>query len=171
MPAMGRFDLMAGEADIALRLSFVDEHPDLISRPISTAQFALYGAPSYAQDHGLPTCPEDMPGHKLLVLRRDGVPPVIYNWFRRYVSEDQITRIYAEPGLLDTAVRSGQGLGINNLRMAAKDEAEGRLIRCFGPIPEITAKHQLLVSPAAWRRPEVKTFVRFFAPRYAALYT
>jgi len=170
LPSMGKFDLIAGEADIALRLSFVDEHPDLISRHISTAQFALFGAASYAEKFGLPSCPEDMPGHRLLVLRRDDVRPIIYNWFRRYVSEDQITRVYAEPGLLDTAVRTGQGLGINNLRMAEKDEAAGRLVRCFDPIPEITAKHQLLVSPSAWRRPEVKTFVRFFAPRYAALY-
>ncbi|WP_176445123.1 hypothetical protein [Maliponia aquimaris] len=44
------------------------------------------------------------------------------------------------------------------------------MARCFDPIAELDAEHLLLVSPEAWRRREVKEFVTFFAPRYAAIF-
>lgn len=165
-----RLDLMAGEADVALRISYGEEHPDLICRLISTAQFTLYGSSGYSARHGLPKTPEDMAGHCLFSLRREGLAPVIHSWFLRHVSADQITRTLSEVGLLDAAIRAGQGLGIMNLRLVAAEEAAGELIRCFEPPPELSARHQMLISPEAYRRPEVRAFTAYFAPRYAALF-
>lgn len=170
LPGLRSLDLMAGEADVALRVSWIPQDPDLICRVVSQARFTLYASPTYAEKHGLPSCPEEMPGHTILALRRDDMPPVFVDWMLRYLRPDQIARTIGEHALMVAAIRSGQGLGIENLRMAAKDEAEGSMIRCFEPPPELTAPHMVLIPPQAWRRPEVKTFAKFFIPRYAALF-
>jgi len=46
----------------------------------------------------------------------------------------------------------------------------GTLIRCFEPPEALSAPHMVLVSPEAYRRPEVKAFTKFFTPRYAQLF-
>lgn len=170
LPGIRVFDLMAGEADVALRLTWSPQHPDLICRQISLARFTLYGAPAYADRHGLPTCPEEMPGHRILALRRDDVPAIFLDWLLRYLQPEQIAQTFSEPSLVDAAIRAGQGLGITNLRFARKDEEAGRLIRCFEPPEALCAPHMVAIAPEAWRRPEVKAFIKFFVPRYAALF-
>ena len=65
------------------------------------------------------------------------------------------------------AIRSGQGLGIVNNKLV-EDDAD--LIPCFAAIAELAVPHLMLVSPDAYRRAEVKSFVRYFAPRYAAIF-
>ena len=95
-------------------------------------------------------------------------------WFVKYnvailkqAPAARIQRSYAEYDLLHEAVAEGEGLSILNVR-ASHDDA--RLIPCFGPIDELDMEYLLLVSPASYRRPEVRQFVKFFAPRYAATY-
>ncbi len=167
LPGVQVLDLMAGEADVALRITRSAIDPDLICRKISTAQFSLFGAPSYAKRYGLPTSPDDLKGHRLLTFQRDDVPQVFHEWILKHASPDQIVLSFSEIDLMHSAIRSGQGLGIANLKLA---EGDPSLIRCFDPLDELSAEHVLLVSPEAYRRPEVREFVRFFAPRYAALF-
>ena len=66
---------------------------------------------------------------------------------------------------MNAEIRAGRALGVINLRMA-RDYPE--LIQCMEPPRALDTDHVILVSPEAWRRPEVKAFVKFFAPRYAA---
>lgn len=167
LPGVRAFDLMAGEADIALRLSLEAPEPDLICRKISTAQFALYGSDRYADRFGLPGSVEDLHGHRFVTFDRPDITPFHHNWLTRKVTPCQIVQTYVDTDLLSAAIRSGRGLGVMNVRLA---EADGGFLRCFDPIEELSAEHVLLVSPEAWRRPEIKGFVSFFAPRYAAIF-
>ncbi|SDC43310.1 LysR family transcriptional regulator [Ruegeria marina] len=167
LPDVRVLDLKAGEADIALRLAINPPDPDLICRRISTAHWGLYGSPAYADRFGLPDSVEALRGHRFIGYRREGVPPRLHDWLTRHVAPDQIVRTYSEVDLAHAAIRAGHGLGLMNLRLVADDPA---YVRCFGPIEELSLPHLLLVSPLAWARPEVKAFVRHFAPRYAALY-
>lgn len=167
LPDVRVLDLKTGEADIALRLALSDPDPDLICRRISTAQWGLFGAPSYAEKHGLPASPEALHGHRFISFKRQGVPPRLHDWLARHVAPEQIVQTHSEIDLVHAAIRAGHGLGLVNLRLVGDDPA---YVRCFGPIEELSLPHLLLVSPQAWTRPEVKTFVRFFAPRYAAIY-
>ena len=73
----------------------------------------------------------------------------------------------SEMGLMMASIRAGQGLGLVNLRLAASDRS---LIRCFGDIEELSRSNMMLIAPVAYRRPEVKAFTKFFAPRYAATF-
>jgi DNA-binding transcriptional LysR family regulator len=170
LPGVKPLDLAAGEADVALRISWSKQDPDLICRRISTARFTLYGAPSYAKRHGLPLAPADMGRHTLFSFQREDVPPIFHEWLLKFVPPSAIVRSFREISLLDAAIRAGQGLGIMNLRTAETDEKAGTLLRCFEPPEELSAAHMVLVSPQAYRRREVQTFTKFFTPRYAALF-
>lgn len=167
LPGVKVLDLAAGEADIALRLVRSSPDPDLICRRISTAKYAIYGSPAYADRHGLPASVEDLGNHTFVSFYREDLPSVVHDWLAAHVRPDQILRTYSEFDLLLAAVRAGHALSIINVRFA---ESDGGFVQCFGPIEELSAEHMLLVSPAAYRRPEVREFVNFFAPRYAAIF-
>ena len=167
LPAVEVLDLIAGEADIALRLTRSAPEDDLICRKISTARFALYGSRSYADKRGLPDSIDSLSGHCFVSFERTDVPPVFHAWLLRNVAPDQIVRSFSEIDLMFAAMKAGHGLGIMNVKHAETDET---LVRCFDPIEDLTAQHLLLVAPEAYRRPEVKKFTSFFAPRYAAIF-
>ena len=171
LPGVRALDLSAGEADVALRITRSEpDQNSLVCRKIGTARFTLYGAPSYAERHGLPGSPDRMRGHSFVTFEREDVPARSRDWMLRHVLPDQIVMSFREIELMEAAIKAGHGLGITNLKMAEADEAAGRLIRCFEPPEELSAQHLLLVSPDAYRRAEVKEFTRFFAPRYAAIF-
>jgi DNA-binding transcriptional LysR family regulator len=167
LPNLKALDLAAGEADIALRISWDQPDSNLICRKISTARFTLYGARSYADARGLPTSPDDMRGHRFVSFQRKDRAPILHAWLLQHVSPEQIVMCCSEIDLMNAAIRSGHGLGIVNVRLAEADEG---LIRCFDPPEELSAQHLMLVAPEANRRPEVRAFTRFFAPRYAAIF-
>ncbi|MCE8553533.1 LysR family transcriptional regulator [Ruegeria pomeroyi] len=167
LPDVRVLDLMAGEADIALRLAMREPDPDLICRPISIAQWGLFGSPAYAAKYGLPSSADALRGHRFVGYRREGAPPRLYEWLARHVTPEQIVQTFSEIDLVHAAIRAGHGLGLINLRLVSDDPA---YLPCFGPIEELSRPHVLLVAPEAWKRPDVRKFVRFFTPRYAALY-
>lgn len=167
LPCVKVLDLMAGEADIALRITREAPDPDLICRHISTARYALYGSKDYADRQGLPRSVDDLGGHRFVTFQRPDTPPRLDDWLAAHVAPEQVVMSFAEIDLMDAAIVAGRGLGLMNLRMA---ERHPTLIRCFDPIEELSSRHLLLVSPEAWRREEVRAFTRFFAPRYAAIF-
>lgn len=170
LPGTKTLDLSAGEADIALRITRQETDPSLICRKISTARFTVFGAPGYAERRGLPDSPAHLAGHVFVTYEPKDAPAIYHEWLLNYVSPEQIISSFSEIDLLEAAILAGHGLGILNLRMAEADEAAGRLIRCFAPPEEMSAEHLMLISPQAYRRPEVKEFTKFFAPRYAAIF-
>ncbi len=170
LPGARTLDLMAGEADVAMRIVWKEQHPDLICRQISVARFTLYGTPDYAKRNGLPPRAEDMIHHHIFSYRRPDILPTIHNWILKYVPEDKIARCFSESSLMDAAMRAGQGLAVMNLRLMEKDEQAGRLVRCFDPPSDLCGPHMVVISPEAYRRPEVRAFARFFIPRYAAVF-
>ena len=167
LPDVKVLNLLKGEADIALRISRSAPDPELIQRRISTPQYALYGSQEYAARHGLPASRDDLSGHHFVSYLRDGVAPALHDWLTRHVAAGQITNTFSEIDLMHAAIRSGQGLGLINVALA---KADPTLLPCFEPIPELAAEHLLLISPEAYRRPEIRAFVSFFAPRYAAIF-
>ncbi len=170
LPGVKPLDLSAGEADIALRITASEPDQNLICRKISTARFTLYGAPAYAKKHGLPRSPEEMQGHSFVTFERTGMHFQFREWLLRQISPEQIVMSFSEIELMDAAIRAGHGLGVMNLKLAEADERAGTLIRCFEPPEEMSAQHMILISPDAYRRPEVKAFTKFFGPRYAAIF-
>ncbi|NKB54316.1 MAG: LysR family transcriptional regulator [Rhizobiaceae bacterium] len=167
LPGVDVLDLMAGEADIALRLIRSEPDKDLICRNISMARWALFAGHSYAEKYGLPKSAHDLKGHRFLTYERGDRQTAFHRWLLERVSPDQIVMSFREVDLMHAAMRSGRGLGISNVKLVESDDT---LIRCFDEIEELTVPHMMLIAPAAYRRPEVKAFVKYFAPRYAAIF-
>lgn len=170
LPATRVLDLIAGEADIALRLSKTPPDDRLICRKISTAQFAPYVSQSYADRHGIPKSPGDLKNHRVLGYERSDMRIHTLDWILDHVPRSAITKFYSELELYDAAVRAGQGVGVINVRMAEDYERAGTLVQCFGPIDELSMDHLMLIAPTAYRRPEVRRFTKYFAPRYAKFF-
>jgi DNA-binding transcriptional LysR family regulator len=59
------FDLMRGEADLAVRIRAVTE-PDLVARHLAVAGWSLYAAATYVERKGTPPSPEDLRGHDVI---------------------------------------------------------------------------------------------------------
>lgn len=167
LPSLKILNLSEGEADIAIRITRSEPDEALICRKISTARWALFGGKSYAEKFGLPKSSSDLKGHRFVTFEHDDVPADLHNWIARRVSPDQIVMSFSEPELMQASIRAGHGLGLVNLRIASFDEA---LIRCFDNIEELSRSNMMLIAPEAYRRPEVKAFTKFFAPRYAATF-
>ena len=167
LPSVKSLDLAGGEADIALRLTRNEPDKDLICRKISTARFSLFGGQSYADRYGLPESPSNLHGHRFVTFERDDVSSALHDWLMRHVSTDQIIMSFSEIDLLHAAIKSGHGLGVMNIKLAESDES---YVQCFDAIEELSVPQLMLVAPEAYRRPEVKAFVKFFAPRYAAIF-
>ncbi|MGI9390756.1 MAG: LysR family transcriptional regulator [Boseongicola sp.] len=167
LPSLKVLNLLKGEADIAIRIARSEPDENLICRKISTARWALFGGQSYAEKFGLPISPDDLQGHRFVTFKHDDVPADLHNWIARRVSPDQIVMSFSEPELMQASIRAGHGLGLVNLRIASFDDA---LIRCFDHIEELSRSNMMLIAPEAYRRPEVKAFTKFFAPRYAAIF-
>ena len=167
VPSFRVLNLAEGEADIALRV--IKDEPDktLICRTISIAKWALFGGRSYAEKHGLPKSSDDLAGHRFVTFQHDDVPDYLHRWLLRHVSPDQIVMSFSEVDLMQASIRAGHGLGLVNLRLSAGDSG---LIRCFGDVEELSRSNMMLIAPEAYRRPEVKAFTKFFAPRYAATF-
>ena len=71
---------------------------------------------------------------------------------------------------MDAAIRAGHGLGIVNVKLAELEEKAGTMIRYFEPPEELSSQHLMLISPEAYRRPDVKKFTKFFALCYVAIF-
>ena len=91
----------------------------------------------------------------------------MHDWLMRHVSPDQIASSFNELSMVEAATKAGHGLALLHTRFA---DNEAGLIRCFDPIEELSMMVTLLMSPDAYRRPEVRTFVKFFAPRVTATF-
>ena len=167
LPSTRPYDLLAGEADVAIRLTRSTPEPNLIQRHVSTAKFAMFAAPSYIAKYGRPKALDNLKGHKFLSFKRDDSPPAFHNWLIERVGPEQITATFSELELAHAALWAGRGIAITNIRLMENDPS---VVQCSEPIEELNAEHLILTSPAAYRRPEVKAFIKFFAPRYTALF-
>lgn len=170
LPSLDVLDLTKGEADVGLRISPLEPDPALIAYPVSTAQFAVYAAPSYIERRGKPDSIEQLKQHDILTYRRDGKSNLTHDWVLSHVGQDAIKASFTELLLLDLAIRSGRGVGIKNVRQSRPEVANGTLVQCFEPPKELQAQHQIVFSPDAYRRPEVRAFAKFFVPRYRAMF-
>lgn len=165
VPSDERFDLVAGEADVAIRGADRIDDPTLICRRIRVIGMSLFASRSYAAAHPLPASEADFAGHRFIV-RDDTTEKWSANaWLLDRIRPDQISACC--PGLtgVEAAVMMGQGIGWLPIRTSLDP---GQIVRCLDLPADVSPSVWLLCGPAAWRRPEVKAFAAFFVPRYRA---
>ena len=165
VPSYEILDLVAGEADVALRVAPEIADERLICTKLTVAPRSLFASRAYQRRHGLPGSPDDLKGHAFVVY--DGLRSTINEWLLARIDPSQIVCRCAEADAMLAAIRAGLGIGPLTLSLAADDED---LLCCFDPPDGTSINTWLVVSPDAYRRPEVKAFVSFFAPRFRAIF-
>ncbi len=152
LAAERHLDLAAGEADVALRMSPAISDDRLIARKVGETCWTYYAARSYARKYGMPDhMAPDMTPHRVILLSH-------ITSKRRNVLRCQTA------GELQLALQAGQGIGPMPVCDGDRDPL---LIRCFDPPPGSELSVWLVVSPEAHKRPEVRRFTAFAAPRIA----
>ncbi|NNJ67250.1 MAG: LysR family transcriptional regulator [Boseongicola sp.] len=157
-------DMMKGEADIALRYTNEITDPDLICRKISQAQVTLYASDSYVKKHGCPASPDYFAGHKFILM--SGGMSKLRNFITDRITPDQLVMECDTYQGVVAAVMSGFGIGPMGVGLAGDTP---NLNVCLEPMEEFSVFTWLITSPQALKRPEVRTFTKYFAPRYAAM--
>ncbi|MBT8460035.1 MAG: LysR family transcriptional regulator [Boseongicola sp.] len=157
-------DLAKGEADVAIRYTNEVTDPTLIARKVSQAQITLYASDSYIKKHGHPNLPEDFADHKF-VLMSNGMSKLRAFLTDRITPDQLVMECDTYQGVV-TAVMSGFGIGPMGVGLAS---ASNTLQVCLEPMEEFSMFTWLITTPEAHKRPEVRTFTKYFAPRYAAM--
>jgi len=156
-----KLDLVAGEAEIALRFGPKPVEPGLICRRVGRLEVALYCSRSYAAAAGVPASVDELNHHA--VIRGIGYVDTRphHLWLADAAPLAKIAyRANSSLGIHD-AVR--QGLGIGSL-VTAQADREPDLVRVrVGP--SLAADAWLITSEANRLRAPVRAFLDFIAPR------
>lgn len=160
-------DLSAGEADVAIRITNEIEDQSLICRKITVLTGSLLASKSYAAKTDLPTSENDLSGHIFVVYEGKNIPHLINDWLLARIDASQIAMTCSDVKSMETAVEMGVGIGPLPSRYTYSAE---NIVACFELPKETSTTVWLLVNPTAYRRPEVKAFTAFFAPRYSAMF-
>ncbi len=160
-------DLTGGEADVAVRIAKRIDDEKLICRKLTTVTASLYASQGYADRNGVPTSDLDFEGHRFVVYDRFSSSIGVNEWLMERIEKSQIVSTCSDAEAMIAAIKTGIGIGIVSTSMAQDD---GTLLRCIAPPEGTSASSWLLISPDAYRRPEVRAFSSFFAPRYRAIF-
>ena len=120
------FDLLRGEADLAVRVSYTVE-PELVVRKIAVAGWTAYASPAYLERRGAPASPEDLRGHDVVGYDQSlsAVPGAI--WLQKHgEGANVVLRGNSIVGALNAAVL-GMGVAVLPCFLAAAEPALRRL--------------------------------------------
>jgi DNA-binding transcriptional LysR family regulator len=125
---------------------------------------ALYASQAYVKKYGLPASQDDFSDHKFVVM--SGGMRKFRDWITGRITPDQIVMECDSYNSVVAAILSGFGIGLLSTGLALDKPS---LTRVVEPIEDFTVNTWLITSPQAHKRPEVRTFTKFFAPRYTAM--
>lgn len=144
-------DVNRGEVDLALRLLPPKEGP-LKARRVMKMTFALYAAPAYVRDRGLPRSQAELAGHDAILPCGELERLPEGQWLASTAGVTVAFRSNNFPALIAAAVA---GLGIVPLAVPWGDR-EARLTRLFD-MPEVPPRQLWLVSnPDSAKRAAVR---------------
>ncbi len=160
-------DLVAGEADMAIRITARVKDERLICTRLTEVTASLYASKDYAQRRGLPAGADAFPGHSFVIYDPAPGSMLLNAWLLERIAPEQVVSRSGDAESVNAAIAAGLGIGPITTSLALDYPM---LVRCFPP-PEGTAVSSwLVISPEAYQRPEVRAFAAFFAPRFRAAY-
>lgn len=152
-----RFDLHAGEADVAFRAGFAEPDPSHAFDLVNQHHWGVYCSPTFAQQHGMPACMEDIRHFAVVALSGSIGGGPANEWFMRHVDPARISGVASSVPNMANILHAGLGVGILPVVSAFQEKT---LCMCFGPIPELTSRMWLVTTPEARRKPRVAAFVK-----------
>jgi DNA-binding transcriptional LysR family regulator len=156
-------DLIAGEADIALRAvrrTLFDG--SLVGRRIAPDPWTLYCSRAYAAAHARPRTAADLRTHPIVGGGGEKVWPMYRAWLQRHRLEEAVTIHHNSAIGLLAAVRAGAGLAVLPSFVADRDPD---LVRCLEPMHGDDVELWLLTSERLRHTPRVRAVMDFLGER------
>lgn len=150
-------DLMAGEADVALRSGDTDDGA-LVGRKIGDSIWAVYASRTYIERHGRPERIEDLAQHDLVGFDDSMARHRIASWLRKVAPDTAL--VARSNSVLGLVYSAKAGVGVAPLPIALGD-AEPDLVRVIEPVAELTRIWRILTTPQLRRTPRVSAFFDF----------
>ena len=158
-------DLVAGEADIALRSGDTDDN-DLVGRKIADSFWAVYASKRYVAAHGKPTNVSELALHPLIGFDAKISGHRASKWLQAIAPDAHYAaRSNSVLGLIHSA-RSGLGLAALPVPLG---DAEDDLVRVLEPIPELTRAWRILTHPDLRKTRRVTAFFDFVQSEFEFL--
>ena len=162
-----KIDLMQEGVDIAFKLGFIEDS-NLRMRGIMDCERVICAAPEYLARHGTPAHPDDLAGHRCLLLRFPGSNE--YHWSLHMpggIRKFELSGPYdTDDGdvLIDWAL-GGHGI-INKPRFEVEPHlAAGRLVPLLTETPPVSAQLACLYPHKQYQDPKMRLFIDFMAER------
>ncbi len=159
-------DLVAGEADIALRMTEQPTDAGLVGRRLATDEWTIYCSQAYAAAHGAPRRRRELNGHAFIGGGGPGVWMMYRAWLERNGLVDAVAMQHGSSTGLLAAVRAGSGLAVLPTLVA---KLEPELVQCLRPERGTTRGLWLLTTERLRHTPRVRVVMDFLAERLARL--
>ena len=149
-------DLFAGEVDVAVRFTdkLLDER--LVAQKLVFVSWTMFASRQYAETNGLPS-PDQIKDHPVIGLRG-----LKRQWMTDLVKDIRFLIQCDSVNSMQVTIRNGIGIGP---LPASIGDGDPELCRCFDPPEGMGDTGWVVTTPAARKRPEVRKFTSFFAPR------
>jgi DNA-binding transcriptional LysR family regulator len=154
-----RLDLLAGEADVALRAGPAPQELGLVARRVMNDAWSVYCSRDYATENGVPGSPEDLARHSVLTISSAVFDYPIAHYIEDTVPARQIVMRQNDIAALLAGIKDGIGVGIMSDMLA---EAAG-LTRCFVPPVTFEAPVWLVTTERLQKEPRIRALMDFLS--------
>ena len=161
-------DLLAGEVDVALRLS-PSKDKSLVTRRIGWLRQALYASPTYLELRGRPSLPADLALHECIYI--GGVKRAV-QWTLQ--KEKLITKVSVSGrfsvnniGLICALAERGMGIAMLEPTICREPISAGRIVPVLSDW-EPAKLPVFVVTTSRQQSATVRAFVEFMADRFAS---
>ena len=150
-------DLAKGEADVAIRAAEPTDE-NLFGRRIADTPWGIYASHAYLLRHSRPNSMAEIDRHAVILFDVELGQHLSNQWFRSVAPN---ARVGARCNSITASISAAKSdVGLATLPIVVGD-AEGDLVRIFGPIPQLTTHFYLLMHRDLRSAPRVRTFFEF----------
>lgn len=155
-------DLGAGEADIALRGTSVEQPAGVVGRRLCVDDWTLYCSRDYAERKGVPRSREDLKHHAIIGGGGGNLWRHYKAWIEKLGLEEQVAMHQGSSTGLLAGVRSGFGIGVLPCIIG---DADPELVRCLPPRDDHGRTFWLLTHERVRQTPGVRAVIDFLYGR------
>ena len=153
-------DLVAGEADVALRAGPAPDVTGLVARRVLTDGWSVYCSHAYAKRHGAPARAEELHDHSIIGMPEKYRWLPMCRWLDEHVPKSAVvTRTESIPGLL-AGLKGGVGVSLMSDMVA---ETDASLVRCFVPPEPMLVPIFLVTTEHLRHEPRIRAWMEFMA--------
>jgi DNA-binding transcriptional LysR family regulator len=156
-------------ADITIRIAELQDS-SLIARKLAPARRVLVASPSYIEEHGMPSAPDDLGSHRCLTY---GHTTLLQRWHLRKDGEDLVVPVTSilcsnNGDVLRAAALAGRGITSLPTFLVGPDIKAGRLRLVLGAYAPRELGIYALYAPNRYLAAKTRALIDFLVERFGA---